>query len=153
MRLLERSLSPSTTLANCSASSNKIVPLATIAPQDLWRTTPAGHCSQSDIGRIRGLLQDVAILGDPRWREAASGDPAAAIGIAMGICDPEDGPSPLLDLVMSALFACVIEGDPAARLVFGNLVRRADWLDHVEVEPVDLVRLMTEGLPRRRAGS
>ena len=148
MRLLERPLSPATAMtASPVRYEAAFIPKdEPVAAQVLWRTVPSFAYTAAEHERLRGLLGDVAILGEARWREAAAGDAAKAVGIAMEICDPDDGPSPMFDLAMSALFACVIDGDPAAGLVFAHIVRRADWLDHVEVEPVDLHHLMAEGV-------
>ncbi len=126
---------------------------ASFVTQNVWRRMPAARCGKTEVLRIRHLLRSIAMLDQPRWDDAARGDTAAAIAVAMDVCDPENGPSPLFDLAMSALFACVLDGDPAARLVFANIVRRADWLEHVEAEPVDLYRLMADVLPRRAPGA
>lgn len=148
MSLLERSLMPSAGPLDVVVSYDVAGSHDSLSPkQNLWRATPAASCGGSEVLRIRHLLRSIAILDQPRWNDAARGDAAAAIAVAMDICDPDDGPSARFDLAMSALFACVIEGDQAARLVFRNLVRRADWLDDIELEPVDLFRLMAEGVP------
>lgn len=148
MRLLERPLLPAAAMTAFSIRYEAacIPQDEPIAAQALWRTVPSYACGAAELERLRDLLRDVVILDEPRWREAAAGDAAAAIGIAMEICNPDDGPSSIFDLAMSALFACVLDSDQAAGLVFAHIVRRADWLEHIEIEPVDLHALMTEGL-------
>jgi hypothetical protein len=72
---------------------------------------------------VRETLRNDAPLRSPQWRAAVGGDAAAAIGLALELLS-DDAEHPELDMAMTAVLACALEGDPAAALVISHAVRR-----------------------------
>lgn len=68
-----------------------------------------------------------AAIADPRWRLAASGDAAAAIGIALSRYT--NYPDVAFDVAATAVLLCALRGDPAARVVLGAMLRNHRVVD------------------------
>lgn len=98
--------------------------LAPPSPLDLWRTCKPELLSPRDVGRLRKCLLDTTLPSEPDWKRAILGDVAVAIAIAVRqlkfhrITDPE------IDLALSAVLACAIEGDAAAAVLVSSALRR-----------------------------
>jgi hypothetical protein len=87
-----------------------------------WRSTRADNFHALAVSRMRSAVIDVAMLGEPRWRDAATGDADAAIAIvlAMGV---ENSHSLKFDICMTALVLAASEGDVASCLVVAHVLR------------------------------
>jgi hypothetical protein len=85
-----------------------------------WRTIRADHFNAATAKLLRNAIANVAILGEPAWREAAEGDAAAAIGLALRL-HPHTSPM-IYDLVMTALAACAAEDSGAAGMAMSRVV-------------------------------
>jgi hypothetical protein len=72
---------------------------------------------------VPGLITNVHLVGEPRWRSAVGGDAASAIGIVFGM-RPEDSRHARCDLAMTALVICAAAGDSSACLVVAHVLRR-----------------------------
>lgn len=92
-----------------------------VHPLTLWRTLDAQRFSSGDVKALRALLARTSLLGQPKWADAASGDAPAAVAIAVSFI-PVDKMTLPLDLAMTALIACAIEGDPGAAIVVSNIL-------------------------------
>jgi hypothetical protein len=98
--------------------------LAPPPPLKLWRTCKPELLSSGDVGRLRKTLVGTTLPWEPDWKRAILGDVAVAIGIAVRqlkfhrITDPE------IDLALSAVLACAIEGDAAAAVLVSWALRR-----------------------------
>lgn len=88
-----------------------------------WRSTRADNFHVPALGQMKAAVANVAMLAEPRWRDAASGDAAAAIAItlAMGV---QNSHALKFDICMTALVICACEGDAASCLVIAWVLRR-----------------------------
>lgn len=93
----------------------------------LWRDMAPRDCSVQDAERLRSLLADTELFGEPAWPRARSGDVKAATAVALRVTNPlRSEPSGIgaLDLAMTAMLACAIDGGSAAAEVFDMLLFR-----------------------------
>jgi hypothetical protein len=103
-------------------SSRKSEPATTSHPLGWWRTTLASGFDRSMRAAMRVALDKIEIFDEPRWRQAAAGDAASAVGLA--IAARRDRLSPgRVDLAMTALALCASGGDAAACMVMSNFLR------------------------------
>lgn len=93
-----------------------------IYPLSLWRTLRAAQFEAADLTAIRVLLAKLALLGRSKWRDAVAGDAPAAIAVALSFL-PIDNVTRQVDVAMTALVRCAIEGDLAAAIVIANILR------------------------------
>lgn len=88
-----------------------------------WRNTRAENFHAPALGQMKAAVANIAMLAEPRWRDAASGDAAAAVAIvlAMGV---QNSHALKFDISMTALAICACEGDAASCLVIAWVLRR-----------------------------
>jgi hypothetical protein len=91
-------------------------------PLASWRTLRALDFSFHDVTSLRTVLAKTTLLGQPKWAAAVAGDGAAAVAVAISFI-PAEKITQSLDLAMTALIACAIEGDPGAAIVASNILR------------------------------
>jgi hypothetical protein len=91
-------------------------------PLASWRTLRALDFGFDDVKSMRVLLAKTTLFGQSKWAAAASGDGAAAVAVAISFI-PAEKITPSLDLAMTALTACAIEGDAGAAIVASNILR------------------------------
>ncbi|MBI1201935.1 MAG: hypothetical protein GC182_05435 [Rhodopseudomonas sp.] len=126
-----------------------------------WRTMPADHLSDVERRHLGATLEKICILKDHRWLSALGGDAAASIAIAIGAM-PTDQVTLEVDLAMSALALCALDGSAGAALVLAHVLRRTP-LDHpfgtdlsASWLALNLCRALTakrhSALPRRGSG-
>ena len=99
-----------------------------VTPLEWWRTMPADHLIGSDLHQLRTIMTKVAVLKDHEWTSALQGDAAASIAIAISAM-PIDQVTHKVDLAMSALALCALDGSAGAALVLSHILQRA-VLDH-----------------------
>jgi hypothetical protein len=75
------------------------------------------------LGAMKAAVEKVEMLGEPRWRDAVTGDAAAAVGMAI-LFDRQKATPGKLDLAMTALVICACEGNATACVVLSNIIRR-----------------------------
>jgi hypothetical protein len=92
-------------------------------PLTWWRTMRAEAHDDSTSALMREALSTIAIIGEPRWRQAMTGDAAAAIGLVMSMTPRHCGHLKF-DLSATALAICAINGSAAACLVMANVLRK-----------------------------
>lgn len=109
------------TKAHCAGSPAKHA-TAPDNPLASWRTIRALDFGFSDVKSMRALLARTTLFGQPKWAAAVRGDGAAAVGVAISFI-PAEKITPSLDLAMTALIACAIEGDLGAAIVASNILR------------------------------
>jgi hypothetical protein len=73
---------------------------------------------------LREAIAVIAIIDEPTWHAAASGQVAAAVGLALRL-NPQHTSPTLHDLVMTALVACAAEDDATACLAMAHALRRS----------------------------
>lgn len=88
-----------------------------------WRSTRADNFHAPSLSQMKAAVANVAMLAEPRWHDAISGDASAAIAIvlAMGI---HNSHTLKFDICMTALVVCACEGDAASCLVIAWVLRR-----------------------------
>jgi hypothetical protein len=84
-------------------------------PWASWRTFRALDFTFHDLKSVRALLAKTTLLGQPKWAAAAGGDGPAAVAVAISFI-PAAKITPALDIAMTALIACAIEGDPGVSI-------------------------------------
>lgn len=89
----------------------------------LWRKLPASSFTVTAVGDMHLALSRTALLRDLRWDAAVCGVAAAAIGIAFDML-PLTSIDTRVDLVMTALFLCALEGDRAAGQVMACVLQK-----------------------------
>lgn len=88
-----------------------------------WRVTKADNFHAPSLGQMKAAVANIAMLAEPRWRAAASGDAAAAIAIVLAM-GTENYSTLKFDICMTALVVCACEGDAASCLVIAWVLRR-----------------------------
>jgi hypothetical protein len=111
----------STRNANCNSN--------TLAAMAWWRTLPADEFELRDVAHLRRCMQGLQILGEPGWSDAARGDAAEAIGIAVRLTIKQPCIEPIVDLVMTAVLGAAIEGNGAAQHFLAHMVGRREAAD------------------------
>jgi hypothetical protein len=104
--------------------NNRSVRGETTPPLRWWRTIPADAFDDSTARILREAIAVIAIIDEPTWHAAASGQVAAAVGLALRL-NPQRTSAALYDLIMTALLACAAEGDAAACLAMAHALRRS----------------------------
>jgi hypothetical protein len=93
-----------------------------------WRETSADDLGPRDAAKIRRALKRVSIFGEPGWPDAVRGVAAEAIGVAVRVAVKQPCGEEVVDIVMSAVVAAAIDGDPAAREFMAHmLMKRAAY--------------------------
>lgn len=134
--------------------------LGDVTPLEWWRTMPADHFGDAQRLHLRATMEKICVMNDRQWLSALRGDAAASIAIALGAM-PTDQVTLEVDLAMSALALCALEGNDASALVLAQILGRtaldhpfgkdisASWLAH------NLCRALTAkrhpAPPRRRS--
>lgn len=107
--------------SNHASSARNQAPLS---PLIWWRTRkPRLRLCQS-ICEIREALLGTEICGQPDWSRAILGDAAIAIGVAGEQMKVHVITATEVDLALSAVLACALEGDPASPIVISSALRR-----------------------------
>ena len=96
------------------------------SPLGWWRLLPADAYRAADHLRIGAALDEVAIaLASSRIAPALGGDPDAAIALVLALM-PIKTRSLEVDIAMTAVLRCVLDGDLRCALVLGHVIDRAD---------------------------
>jgi hypothetical protein len=94
-----------------------------------WRTLPFDLLRDAEKLLLQATLERIEVLhGANAFRPALRGDAAAAIAVAFVLMPVEDFTLEV-DIAMTALLRCAVEGDSAAALVLANIVSRTGF-DH-----------------------
>ncbi len=119
-----------------------------------WRLTPATAFDVVALREMRASLLKIDMLGEPRWKDAATGDAPAAIQIALSV-SAEDSAEARYDLVMTALAVCAAGGNAAACLVMSHVLRKLPGAGKAEARIATswLTRAFFKVLSRRAAGT
>lgn len=99
-----------------------------VTPLEWWRTMPADHLGDVQRLVLRGTLQKICVVQGRQWLSAMRGDAAACIAIAVGSM-PIDQITLKIDLAMSALALCALDGNAGAAMVLAHILLRTP-LDH-----------------------
>ncbi len=99
------------------------------SPLHWWRTLRPEDFGRSDVRAIRAILLRTSISAELDWLRAVTGDPATAIGIAVRQLNAYGMTCPIIDVALSAVLCCAIEGDGASQSVVESALRRRHNLD------------------------
>jgi hypothetical protein len=99
------------------------------SPFHWWLTRTPQDLDRRHIRRIRPALLRTDAVDDCDWLRAATGDPAAAIGVAIRVLKVFGMTNPLTDVVMSAVLCCALEDDNASRVLISSALRRRKKID------------------------
>lgn len=99
------------------------------SPLAWWRTRKPSVLLCRQIRAIREALIGTELQGQPDWNRAILGDPAIAIGIAVKQMSERAITASEVDLSLSAVLACALEGDPASAIVISSALRRRSKCD------------------------
>jgi hypothetical protein len=102
--------------------------LGDVTPLEWWRTMPADHLGDAQRLHLSATMEKICVMKDHEWLSALRGDAAASIAIAIGAV-PIEQVTLEVDLDMSALALCALEGSAGAALVLSHILRRTA-LDH-----------------------
>lgn len=91
----------------------------------LWKTHGPGSLGMTEAEDLARAIRGSAILRDPHWPAARSGESAAAVAAAIARIRSGRLEGPAAGLVMGNLLLLASRGDPAAALVLGHGVRMA----------------------------
>jgi hypothetical protein len=87
-----------------------------------WRHHLAQDYDERTVRRMRCQLAKFDLPAQDRWCDAATGDAAAAIGIAFGLREADSSRLDF-DVAMTALAVCAYGGSDAARVVIAKMLR------------------------------
>jgi len=102
--------------------------LSDVTPLAWWRTMPADHLGDVELTQLRATMENISVMKDYQWLSALRGDAPASIAIAIAAM-PIDRVTLEVDLAMSALALCALEGSAGAALVLSHILRLTP-LDH-----------------------
>jgi len=95
-----------------------------VSPLILWRTRKPTVFLRRNIGSIREALLETEIYGEPDWSRAILGDAAVALRIAVQQMKVHPITATEVDLALSAVLACALEGEPASAILISSALRR-----------------------------
>ncbi len=138
----------STKRNQASTLANRLWPLSSqdTPPLAWWRTLPSDKFRDAEKLLLLVTLERIAVLrGTSELGAAQRGDAAAAIAAALSVMPVQDF-TLKVDITMTALLRCAVEGDNAAALVLANVLSRtglnlatelsASWfVQHVDRSP------------------
>ena len=88
-----------------------------------WRLKAATGLEKRALRMMRAVFSKIEMLGEPQWKAAVKGDPAACIRISLNL-RPENFADARFDLAMTALAICAADGNAAACLVMSHILRK-----------------------------
>jgi hypothetical protein len=97
---------------------------AQLSPLIWWRTRKPSLLLCKGIGEIREAVLGTQISGQPDWSRAILGDAAVAIRVAVEQMKVGVITATEVDLALSAVLACALEGDRASPIVISSALRR-----------------------------
>ncbi len=97
---------------------------APFSPLIWWRTRKPSALLCRGISRIREALLETDVKGEQDWSRAILGDAAVAIRIAVEQMKGRPISAAEVDLALSAVLACALEGDAASAILISSALRR-----------------------------
>ncbi len=103
--------------------------ISQLSPLIWWRTRAPSPLLCKGIGGIRKALLGTEVPEELDWSRAILGDAAIAIRIAVEQMKVRKITATEVDLSLSAVLACALEGEPASAIVISSALRRRSKLD------------------------
>lgn len=102
---------------------------APFSPLIWWRTRKPNASLREGVSEIRRTLLRWEIAEEPDWSRAILGDASVAIRIAVEQMKTRKITASEVDLALSAVLACALEGEPASAIVISSALRRRSKCD------------------------
>ena len=117
--------------SHTSPSGNRAPPSVApgFPPLIWWRTRKPRLLPCRGIREIREALLETEIHGQLDWVRAILGDAAVAIGVAVEQMKVRVITAIEVDLALSAVLACALEGDLTSPIVISSALRRRSKID------------------------
>ncbi|WP_194460267.1 hypothetical protein [Bradyrhizobium sp. CCBAU 53421] len=127
--LAPSSLSRLDALEQVSPRSSTFQNSIELSPLVWWRTRLPQDLDRRDVKRIRAVLLRTEPINDCDWLRALTGDPAAAIGVAIRVLKFHGMVDPMTDVAMSSVLCCFLEDDRASTALIASALRRRKKID------------------------
>jgi hypothetical protein len=131
----------STNLKNLVMGTSWPIKLDDISPIEWWRTMPADLLGDVPHLILRETVDRICVTQDNQWLSAMRGDAAASIAIAV-VAMPIDQITLEVDLVMTILTICALDGSADATLALAHILYRVE-LHHPFAQELSLSWLVT----------
>ena len=105
--------------ARTDASGALVVP-----PLQWWRHLTADVYTTAHLQTLHRAIAGIGMIGEPRWADAARGEPAAAVALALRAVNDRRSPRPVVDLHMSTVLIAAVAGDTAAITLLTVMIGR-----------------------------
>jgi hypothetical protein len=116
--------------ASRNRASTSLTPdLTPFSPLIWWRTRSPSALLCRGVGGIREALLGTEICGEPDWSRAILGEAPVAIRVAVEQMKTRKITAIEIDLALSAVLACALEGDPASAILISSALRRRSKCD------------------------
>ena len=99
------------------------------SPLHWWRTRRPRSFRRSDVRILRTCLLRSDTVADLDWLSAATGDAAAAAGVAIRAMHTAGMTNSVVDTALSAVLCCALEGDPTAPIILRSALNRRSRFD------------------------
>ncbi|SNT12469.1 hypothetical protein SAMN05216374_2798 [Tardiphaga sp. OK246] len=99
------------------------------SPVRWWRTRGPLSFSRKDLAPLRRCLIRTTIIAEPEWIEAATGDAVSAIAVGIRLLHSQVIGAAEIDLALSSVLACAIEGDATSPILISSALRRRSKVD------------------------
>jgi hypothetical protein len=94
-----------------------------VTPLEFWRTIPANNLGRVPHLMVRETLDKICVIQGRQWVSAMRGDAAASIAIAVEAM-PITQITSAVDLAMTTLVLCALDGNAGATLVLAHILHR-----------------------------
>ena len=119
---------------------------STVPPLQWWRHLPADAYTDAHLQTLHRAISGIGMIGEPRWADAARGEPAAAVGVAIRTVNDRRSLKPIMDLSMSTVLIAALNGSAAAITLLAVMIGRMAASD------TDRERLQRSWSEFKRAG-
>ncbi|MEH2468778.1 hypothetical protein V1281_001966 [Nitrobacteraceae bacterium AZCC 2161] len=99
------------------------------SPLIWWRTRAPTEFDAKDSVMLRRVLNGTIIVEEPNWPRAVAGQVTTAIWIAVDQLKKQEIAHLEIDLALSALLACAIDGDVTAEILISSALRRRGTIE------------------------
>lgn len=97
---------------------------STVPPLQWWRHLSADAYTDAHLQTLHRAIAGIGMIGEPRWPDAARGEPAAAVGIAIRTINDRRSLKPIVDLSMSTVLIAALNGSAAAITLLAFMIGR-----------------------------
>jgi len=97
---------------------------STMPPLQWWRHLSADAYTDAHLRTLHRAISGIGMIGEPRWADAARGEPAAAVGVALRTINNRRSLKPIVDLTMSTVLIAALNGSAAAITLLTLMIGR-----------------------------